>query len=199
MTNIFSVLGDIPTERVAERLGLEVVCGRINCLWHDDTRPSCIVRDGYHCFACGARGDNIDLVRRALRCDVKPAAAWLGKEFGVTIDYTLSSTDIAEYRAAQSDKRMYAQWRRELISGLADDYRANDILAAVWEREYEAGCECDIDYGKCKRIMAEIDYIWDQVMDDDEAKRLWADGRYGAASYQTAHNAPNSAFRGIGR
>lgn len=36
-----------------------------NCLWHDDKRPSLMIReDAYYCFACGARGKTINLIRK---------------------------------------------------------------------------------------------------------------------------------------
>ncbi|MBP5771006.1 MAG: toprim domain-containing protein [Bacteroidaceae bacterium] len=47
---------------------------------HDDRHPSCrinIQTNRYHCFSCGAHGNNIDLVRMVRGCSYLEAVAWL--------------------------------------------------------------------------------------------------------------------------
>lgn len=66
---------------VAQALGLSRVTPipggvRVRCLWHDDTNPSCAIqfRDGVvrvRCFACGHRGDVLDLAAAVLKLSTK--------------------------------------------------------------------------------------------------------------------------------
>ena len=46
---------------LVDLIGQPLQNGKIQCPWHADTTPSLhIYSDGFHCFACGVRGDHID-------------------------------------------------------------------------------------------------------------------------------------------
>lgn len=92
--NIGDLLMKVPLEEVVRRLGIETerrgVQTRALCPFHQDSRPSLNLfpADGnsqahYHCFACGAHGNAIDLVKQVERLEFLPAVQWLAQQFGI--------------------------------------------------------------------------------------------------------------------
>ncbi|SOD25642.1 DNA primase, catalytic core [Variovorax sp. YR752] len=92
--DIGDLLTKVPLEDVVKRLGIETerrgVQTRALCPFHQDTRPSLNLYpvDGssqahYHCFACGAHGNAIDLVKQVEGLDFLPAVQWLARQFGI--------------------------------------------------------------------------------------------------------------------
>lgn len=92
--DIGDLLTKIPLEDVARRLGIETerrgAQTRALCPFHQDTRPSLNLfpADGnsqahYHCFACGAHGNAIDLVKQIEGLEFLPAVQWLAQQFGI--------------------------------------------------------------------------------------------------------------------
>ena len=64
--NLFEVVkANINTQEAAQTYGIDVNhYGMALCPFHNDRHPSLYVSDDhYHCFACGAHGDVIDLRR----------------------------------------------------------------------------------------------------------------------------------------
>lgn len=60
------------------------------CPFHDDKTPSLLIdssrdqgRQHFHCFACGAHGDAIDLVKVRLSIGFKEAVEWLSSGFAI--------------------------------------------------------------------------------------------------------------------
>ena len=63
--NLFETVKTAVNAREAAQLyGVAVNrCGMALCPFHNDRHPSLLIADDhYHCFACGAHGDVIDLV-----------------------------------------------------------------------------------------------------------------------------------------
>jgi len=92
--DIGDLLTKVPLEDVARRLGIETerrgAQTRALCPFHQDTKPSLNLypADGgspahYHCFACGAHGNAIDLVKQIEGLEFFPAAQWLAQQFGI--------------------------------------------------------------------------------------------------------------------
>lgn len=87
--NYGKLLQNISIDDVAKRLGMELRAETPNrfkalCPFHDDKTPSLLVdasrNEGlqhFHCFACGAHGDAIDLVKEILHLGYKEAVEWL--------------------------------------------------------------------------------------------------------------------------
>jgi len=76
-------LNNLPIEQIAKRLGLEVVRHRCLCPFHDDTHPSLTFntfRNNYRCYACGAHGSTIDLVKGIRGCNFVEACQWLDSD-----------------------------------------------------------------------------------------------------------------------
>lgn len=92
--DISELLTKVPLEDVIRRLGIEIERRgpqtRALCPFHQDTRPSLNLykADGaspahFHCFACGAHGTVIDLVKQVEGLEFVPAVNWLAKQFGL--------------------------------------------------------------------------------------------------------------------
>lgn len=87
--NYDTILQRISIEDVAKRLGMELrqetpTKAKTLCPFHDDKTPSLLIdssrdhgRQHFHCFACGAHGDAIDLVKEKLKIGFKDAVEWL--------------------------------------------------------------------------------------------------------------------------
>ena len=81
MNKIDDIKRYYPIIDIAKRLGLEI--DRNNkaiCPFHNDTNPSLSfnIKDNYyHCFSCGASGDNIKLVKEVLHCSFNEAVNFI--------------------------------------------------------------------------------------------------------------------------
>lgn len=92
--DIGEVLAKSPLNEVARRLGIETEKRGSQlsaiCPFHQDTRPSLRFfpadngsPEHFHCFACGAHGHAIDLVKQVQSVDFLPAVQWLSQNFGI--------------------------------------------------------------------------------------------------------------------
>lgn len=92
--DIGDLLARVPLEDVLQRLGVKTerrgASIQALCPFHQDTKPSLNVypADGastahYHCYACGAHGNAIDLVKRVQGVEFLPAVQWLAQQFGI--------------------------------------------------------------------------------------------------------------------
>ena len=67
----------------SQRYGGTCLC---RCFAHDDTHPSMrlyTTDNHYHCYACGAHGDNIGMVMQATHVSWREACEWLMDRFGI--------------------------------------------------------------------------------------------------------------------
>ena len=81
-------LRSLPIESVAERLGLAVLRHRSLCPFHEDHRPSLafnVAKNNFHCYACGAHGNTIDLAMKLLNLPFLEACRWLADEHNVIL------------------------------------------------------------------------------------------------------------------
>lgn len=82
-------LETVSIEDVARKLGMELQGNSSSkyktlCPFHDDKSPSLIIDTArergpqhYHCYACNAHGDTIDLVKEKLQINFKEAIEWI--------------------------------------------------------------------------------------------------------------------------
>lgn len=116
--DISEVLAKAPLEDVARRLGIETE-KRGNqlsalCPFHQDTRPSLRFfppnngsSEHFHCFACGAHGHAIDLVKKVQGVEFLPAVQWLAQSFGVKIPRRVS-TNQREHKNTTTEAQTFA-------------------------------------------------------------------------------------------
>ena len=109
MNNKFDIL------EVATRLGVSVVRNKALCPFHNDTHPSLTFRGGYYrCWACGAKGDSVDLVRRLTHCSYTEATSWI--EGNSIAKYTHTSTPPAWKQPAADLRRYEDIFRNPIIT-----------------------------------------------------------------------------------
>jgi DNA primase catalytic core len=111
--DVGDLLAKIPLEDVMQRLGMATerrgATTQALCPFHQDTRPSLNLypADGataahYHCFACGAHGSAIDLVKKVLGLEFLPAVQWLAQQFGIKAPSRQSKQQAANAAASET-------------------------------------------------------------------------------------------------
>lgn len=103
-------LRSLPIEEVAARLGIEVNRHKALCPFHNDHHASLsfnLRKNTYRCFACGAHGDTIDLVRHLLYKDFREACLYLSAGTPNTIlDMPLSSYTVIPKKELQTPQQL---------------------------------------------------------------------------------------------
>lgn len=139
--DINDLLAKIPLEDVMQRLGMVTARRGATiqalCPFHQDTRPSLNLypADGasaahYHCFACGAHGNAIDLVKEVLGLEFLPAVQWLAQQFGIK-----SPSRPSDQRAGKATTSETARkFALRIYDERHDDQRFNAWCA---EREFD--------------------------------------------------------------
>ena len=100
-------LRTIPIEEVAERLGIGVTRHKSLCPFHDDHHASLTYsarHNSYRCFACGAGGDTIDLVKRYSGMTFPEACGWLAEGYGIDIGNSGSCSPHGKDRPSTTQK-----------------------------------------------------------------------------------------------
>ncbi|WP_109483279.1 CHC2 zinc finger domain-containing protein [Paraburkholderia sp. C35] len=152
--DISEVLTKVSLEDVIRRLGIETERygsqTRALCPFHQDSRPSLNLyrADGaspahFHCFACGAHGTAIDLVKQVEGLEFLPAVRWLSQQFGLTPPQRSS--------AGQSERRTLSQIALDFALSIFDaKHDAERFKEWCAEREFDAG----LLYGKGLRCIS---------------------------------------------
>lgn len=139
--DVGDLLAKIPLEDVMQRLGMVTArrgaTTQALCPFHQDTRPSLNIypADGattahYHCFACGAHGNAIDLVKKVQGLEFLPAVQWLAQQFGIK-----SPTRPSKQRAAAAAT---SETARKFALRIYDEHH-DDQRFTAWcaEREFD--------------------------------------------------------------
>lgn len=138
--DVGDLLAKIPLEDVMQRLGIVTArrgaTTQALCPFHQDTRPSLNIypADGvtaahYHCFACGAHGNAIDLVKKVEGLEFLPAVQWLAQQFGIK-----SSTRPSKQRAAATTSETARKFALRIYDERHDDQR---FTAWCAERQFD--------------------------------------------------------------
>ncbi|PWB19665.1 CHC2 zinc finger domain-containing protein [Comamonas sp. JNW] len=118
--DIGELLTKVPLEDVVARLGIETErrggTTRALCPFHQDTRPSLNLYPAegnspahYHCFACGAHGSAIDLVKQVEGLEFLPAVQWLARQFNIRPIRIQNSRRGQNSTAASETTQQFAQ------------------------------------------------------------------------------------------
>lgn len=92
--------------------------GRAKCCFHDDNRPSMAVYDkAYHCFACQAHGDVIDLAAQLYSTDKHEAIRITAELAGIA-----AVDDTREYKKKADMLRQKSNERKQTINALNTSY-----------------------------------------------------------------------------
>ena len=150
--DIGELLAKLQLEDVVQRLGVATerrgASTQALCPFHQDTRPSLNLypADGtttahYHCFACGAHGNAIDLVKKVQEVEFLPAVQWLAQQFGVKAPGRQSKQRVANAVASETALKFALR---------IYDEQHDDLRFTAWcterkfERDflYEQGLRC---------------------------------------------------------
>ena len=150
--DVGDLLAKIPLEDVIQRLGIATerrgATTQALCPFHQDSRPSLNLyqADGtttahYHCFACGAHGNAIDLVKKILGLEFLPAVQWLAQQFGIKAPTQRSKQRAVNAAASETALKFALR---------IYDEKHDDLRFTTWcaEREfdrkflYEQGLRC---------------------------------------------------------
>lgn len=116
---------------VARRLGLQIDRRQTRprhavCPFHSDTTPSLNLYEGgsgdsphYHCFACGAHGDLIGLVREVQKVTFSVAVRWLAEELGMPL-LTAHATRVETRSATAALTSLIAQSRSDRFASFCE-------------------------------------------------------------------------------
>ena len=87
MSSIFEqVRSTVTARQAAERYGMTVTSNGLTCCpFHNDHTPSMKIAERFYCFACGAKGDAINLTQQLFGCGAYPAACRLAEDFGIPV------------------------------------------------------------------------------------------------------------------
>lgn len=113
----------VDLEDLARRFGCDVRRGQICCPSHADRDPSCkVYRDGYHCFACGWRGDAVDFVCLMRGCEPKEALTVLSDMYSLGLDFNITPERRSELKKAREHLQKQRDDADEKRAELLDKY-----------------------------------------------------------------------------
>lgn len=150
--DVGDLLAKLQLEDVVQSLGIATqrrgATTQALCPFHQDTRPSLNLypADGastahYHCFACGAHGNAIDLVKKVQGLEFLPAVQWLAQHFGIKRPSRQSKQKAANVAASETALKFALR---------IYDEQHDDLRFTVWCTErgfdrtflYEQGLRC---------------------------------------------------------
>lgn len=171
--NDIAKLRDLPIEGVAERLGLKVFRHRSLCPFHEDKSPSLsysVARNRYRCWACGARGDPIDLAMKLLpskgRSGGVPfvdACKWIADESNIIIQvYKPQPQETMTPKPFPKDFYEFLLRFLTILGGVAEDFlfRERKLSREVISRQ---GIRSINDSGRWLLFMLSKHFTEDQL------------------------------------
>jgi hypothetical protein len=143
---------NLPILDVADEFGLKMKRSMrshfILCPFHGEKTPSCSLvpntdstKDYFHCFSCGAGGNQINLFAKLNDMTNKQAISFLAKRFGLSKSHPLPEPLVREYAKNKRDKTVEKNFLkaykqvfydlcalRDLIMDLASQYEWMELL-----------------------------------------------------------------------
>lgn len=115
---------------IAIRLGFKIdKNNKTLCPFHDDHNPSLsfnIKENYYHCFVCGASGDNIKFVKEILKCDFSEAIEFISGNNYKTVNYI--KKEVKDKKISTIFSNIYEKYIDLLDNKEAIDYLKNRCL-----------------------------------------------------------------------
>lgn len=163
-----AVKAGVTAEEVAARYGLKVKRnGLTNCAFHDDKHPSMKVDRRFHCFACQADGDAIDLACQLLGLPPKQAALRLAEDFGIDYDNG-QARDTRNGRVALPKKSEKTQAKPALSEMLKEKQEEAGVLRVYldyhrilneWQADYQPRAPDEEWHPRFVEALQRIPYI----------------------------------------
>lgn len=178
--NLFeAVKASVTARQAAERYGIEIDrTGKACCIFHDDRHPSMKVDERFHCFACGADGDAIDLTAQLFGIGLKEAAAQLAADFQIAYDEKRGGRGPAKAGSIKARKSLIKRlknYQNETYRVLCSYFH----LLRKWEAEYAPRTEDEEWHPLFMEAIqnsVRVEYLLDELMgcSPDKAKEIIA-------------------------
>ena len=163
---------------------------KVCCPFHEEKTPSFTYKEGiFTCFGCGAKGDQVEFVRKYFDLDYIDALKKIDQDFGFGVyDNELSDDERKKIR----DRQVLRERQRKVEQAFELEYiKACDELAEVDKKLIEIrkhGISDDnvIEYTSLLKTYEEKGYI---VQDMEDQRRLREMGKRSQAIYNKPQNA----------
>ena len=163
---------------------------KVCCPFHEEKTPSFAYKEGiFTCFGCGAKGDQVEFVRKYFDLDYIDALKKIDQDFGFGVyDNELSDDERKKIR----DRQVLRERQRKVEQAFELEYiKACDELAEVDKKLIEIrkhGISDDnvIEYTSLLKTYEEKGYI---VQDMEDQRRLREMGKRSQAIYNKPQNA----------
>ena len=158
MLQIESIKTNVAPADAAKMYGLSVQRnGMARCPFHNDTHPSMkLYDDHFYCFACGARGDVIDLTAKLLGLNFKETVHRLAVDFGI-------SPNDDPPAAVKPQRPHVSQFRRDELLCLST-LTEYERLLRFWKQKYAPSVpDAPIDdrFVEACQMLETIEYLAD--------------------------------------
>lgn len=132
MNNIFQECRErVDAQTAARFYGLSLDRkGWALCPFHRDKHPSMSFKNGHwRCWACGAKGDSIDLVARLYGLAPLEAVRKLNEDFSLSLPLDRPPTKAERKQAVQQTVTWngFEQWRRDMLNRLTAAFRVGHL------------------------------------------------------------------------
>lgn len=158
--SVFALVKDnINIVDAAQRYGVAVDrSNKAVCPFHGDSHPSMSFKNGrFTCFACGARGDVIDLVGRLIQSSAIDTVKELNASYQLGIDFNQQDEQKAKRQAMQMarQKQLFKEWEQRASNLYARYFN----LLRQWKQEYAPKYFNDALHPFFTEACAKLDYI----------------------------------------
>lgn len=141
--------------------------GMCCCPIHNESHPSCKVypNNSFHCFACGANGDVIGLVKSLYSINYREALDKIAKDFGISeIISEEERRAIEKKQKAEQEKRNYELKQKAIVRTYTDKLSDALILSrkkcSYWYKKPMLSTEEMDEYAKEKQKIKQLEKIY---------------------------------------
>lgn len=141
--------------------------GMCCCPIHNESHPSCKVypNNSFHCFACGANGDVIGLVKSLYSLNYREALDKIAKDFGISeIISEEERRAIEKKQKAEQEKRNYELRQKAIVRTYTDKLSDALILSrkkcSYWYKKPILSTEEMDEYAKEKQKIKQLEKIY---------------------------------------
>ena len=118
---VYKIKSTIRMSDVLEHYGIEIKRNKALCPFHNDRNPSMhVYAENYHCFTCGAHGDQIAFVQKYFDLDFQSACRKIGIDFGLNLPFDRPMTVREYYQAKDAEHKILKE--KEELQKLEDEY-----------------------------------------------------------------------------
>lgn len=103
---IYEIKNKLTMADILEHYGIEIRRNKALCPFHNDRNPSMhVYANNYHCFTCGAHGDQIAFVQEYFNLDFQSSCRKIGFDFGLNLPLDRPMTVREYYQAKEAEEK----------------------------------------------------------------------------------------------